>query len=57
MGDKRTPVSIAYCREVKCPKRSGNKCTLIACMRAGAEKWAMYFEAHGHLANGDVPDA
>lgn len=57
MPELRTPYSIAYCRKVKCDKRSGNKCKLVACQRAGTEKRTAYFVTTGHLAEGDIPDA
>ena len=52
----RKPLSLKYCKEVKCLLRSGNKCTVPACVRVGAEKWVIYFIEHGHLADGDVPE-
>ena len=52
----RIPLNSKYCRKVKCPLRSGSKCTVPECARNGAEKWPMYFTEHGHLADGDIVD-
>ena len=57
MADLRDPYNSKYCKEVKCDLRSGSKCTVIECVRAGAEKWVIYFTEHGHLADGDEADA
>jgi len=53
----RVPLNIKYCKEVKCPSRKGNKCTVPACTRAGCEKRAIYFTEHGCLPDGDKIDA
>jgi len=53
----REPYNSKYCKEVNCPLRSGNKCTIPECTRIGAEKWVMYFTENGHLADGDEVDA
>ena len=53
----REPLNPAYCAEVNCQLRSGKKCTVAECARAGAEKRAIYFTEHGHLADGDEIDA
>ena len=57
MADYRTPLNSKYCKEVKCPLRSGNKCTVPECTRKGGDKWAAYFTEYGVLADGDVIDA
>ncbi len=57
MADHRVPYNSKYCKEVKCPLRSGNKCTVAECTRKGSEKWPAYFTEYGTLADGDVPDA
>ena len=53
----REPYNSKYCKEVKCPLRSGNKCTVGECARLGAEKWPAYFTLYGVLADGDEIDA
>lgn len=53
----RTPLNSKYCKEVKCHSRKGTKCTQEVCTRTGCEKWAIYFTEHGHLADGDIPNA
>ena len=53
----REPYNSKYCKEVKCPLRSGNKCSVEECVRKGAEKWVAYFTEHGVLADGDTVDA
>ena len=53
MADDRIPYNSKYCKEVNCHLRSGNKCTVAACARKGAEKWPAYFTEQGHLADGD----
>ncbi len=53
----RIPFSSKYCKEVDCPLRSGNKCTVPECVRSGHDKWPEYFEIHGVLADGDEIDA
>ena len=53
----RTPYNSKYCKEVNCPLRSGNKCTVPACERKGALKWPIYFTIHDTLADGDIADA
>ena len=57
MAQEREPYNSKYCKEVNCPLRSGNKCTLERCTRNGNEKRAIYFTIHGVLAEGDVPNA
>ena len=57
MPEDRVPYNIAYCREVKCDKRSGNKCEVSECIRHGFEKYASYFATTGELADGDEIDA
>ncbi len=53
----RVPYNSKYCKKVNCHLRSGNKCTVSECARTGHEKWPEYFTIHGHLADGDEPDA
>ena len=53
----RIPLNDKYCKEVNCHLRHGNKCTMEECTREGCEKRAIYFTNHGHLAEGDIPDA
>ena len=53
----RKPVSILYCVAANCPYRTDRLCTKRACVRVGCEKRALYFVEHGHLADGDIPDA
>ena len=57
MAQDREPYSSKYCKEVNCQYRSGNKCTLAKCARAGGIKRAIYFDKFGVLAEGDTPDA
>ena len=53
----REPLDSKYCKEVKCPSLHGNKCTEENCVRTGCEKRTLYFMEHGHLADGDTPNA
>ena len=53
----REPYNDKYCKEINCPKRSGNKCTEDNCTRDGGDKWAAYWTIHEELANGDKIDA
>jgi len=53
----REPYNKHYCKTVKCEYRHGNKCTEDTCVRNGNEKRAVYFTQHGHLADGDIPNA
>lgn len=52
----REPYNAKYCKAVNCRYRHGNKCSQPICIRSGNEKRAMYFTAHGHLADGDIPE-
>ena len=53
----REPLDSKYCKEVNCQYRHGNKCSEAECIRNGNLKRAYFFMEHGHLADGDVPDA
>ncbi len=53
----REPLYSKYCKEVNCQYRHGNKCGETECIHTGGEKWTAYYIEHGHLADGDVPDA
>ena len=57
MADNRVPLNILYCIEVNCPLRLLRKCTVEKCIREGCEKRAIYYTEHGHLADGDIPNA